>query len=78
MMRKLSIGAPNTLGTWRKLCSLTFGPESAPTKYIEKQISQASNGEQQEVLADEGQLLMVLGGMFVDEQQGKKKDNAPA
>lgn len=68
-MKTLSDGSPSTLGNWYKLCAAVFGAESSPTKFIEKKMR--DQGEDQEVIADEGQLLMVLGKMFVDEQEKK-------
>ena len=73
-MKMLSIGEPSTLGNWHKLCSAVFGPESAPTKFIQEKIEKATNGEHEEVIADEGQLLLVLGSMFLDEEN--KKENS--
>lgn len=70
-MNQLSLGIDSTLGNWLMLCKVTFGEDSAPTKFIEKKIAESPKGEQEEVIADERQLLMVLGKMLVDEMEGK-------
>lgn len=74
-MKMLSLGIPSTLGNWHKLCSTFFGENTRPTKYIEEQIETAPNGKDEAVLADEKQLLFVLGNMLVNEQreQGDSK-----
>ncbi|WP_280755761.1 hypothetical protein [Paenibacillus sp. LBL] len=75
-MKKLSIGQDSTLGNWRNLCAATFGPYSAPTVFLENKIKESPNGEEEEVLADERQLLHVLGNMYIEEihqQEGQSE-----
>lgn len=71
-MKMLSLGIPSTLGSWLGLCEATFGKESAPTKFIQKKIDESENGVDEEVVADERQLLHLLGKMFVNEMEGKQ------
>lgn len=59
-MKKLSTGDPSTLGSYLKLCKALFGSESKATKFIEDKIKEARNGENEEVLADERQMLYAL------------------
>jgi len=60
-MRKLSTGADSTLGEWKKLVDAFFGADSPQAKFINDKIDK--QGEDMEVIADEGQMLMVLGSM---------------
>ena len=59
-MITLSTGDPSTLGSYLTLCRVTFGPESKATKFIEDKIKESPNGENEEVLADERQMVNVL------------------
>jgi hypothetical protein len=69
----LSTGIPSTLENWLGLCHATFGKDAVPTKFIEKKIEESPNGKDEEVVADEQQLLHALGQMFVHEMEGKDK-----
>lgn len=68
-MRMLSLGIPSTLGNWLNLCNATFGEDSKPSEMFRKKILESSNGENEEVIADEGQLLMVCGKMFNEQME---------
>lgn len=70
-MKKLSLGMDSTLENWIKLASATFGTDSEPVKFLKRKADESPNGLQEEVIADEGQLLLVLGSMFVDEMKAK-------
>lgn len=54
----LSTGEPSTLKTWRAMCALLFGEDSAPVRYWDKKI--AEQGENEAVVADEGQVLHLM------------------
>lgn len=69
-MKMLSLGIPSTLENWINLCTAVFGANSAPTLYLVEQAK--ISGLDEEVLADESQLLHFLGGLFVEEQEGKR------
>lgn len=69
-MKMLSTGEPSTLGNWLRLTEATFGKDSAPAKFLQAKIKDSQNGENEEVIADERQLLYVLGNMFLREQEG--------
>lgn len=60
-MRKLSTGDPSTLGTYKKLASI-FGDRAV--SFIQKKIDASPNGEEEEVLADETQMLYLLASMM--------------
>lgn len=70
-MKKLSLGIDSTLENWVKLSVTVFGEDSAPVKFLQKKAAESPRGLQEEVIADEGQLLAVLGSMFADEQKEK-------
>lgn len=57
-MLKLSTGADSTLRNWLNMSIGVFGPDSEATKFLKKKADE--QGLDEEVLADEGQLLMVL------------------
>jgi hypothetical protein len=72
-MHKLSIGVDSTLGNYKKLCMLFFGPDSGPTKFIEKKIAESEKGEDEEVIADETQMIWVLTDILKKEQEEKDR-----
>lgn len=61
----LSSGLPSTLGNWHRLCVITFGLDSPATVFIKAKLDE--QGEDMPVLADEGQLLLALMQMAIDE-----------
>jgi hypothetical protein len=67
-MKKLSTGAPSTLGSYRKLCLVFFGPDSAPVRYFDEQIAKSPEGYDEEVIADESQMMYLIGVLL----QGKE------
>ena len=56
-MNKLSDGSPATLATYRSI-AVFFSSEAVA--FIDKKIAESPSGEQEEVLADEGQMLYLL------------------
>lgn len=62
-MRMLSTGQPSTLKTYRKLAGL-FGPKAVA--FIEKKIEESN--EDDEVIAEEGQMLMLLADIEFREE----------
>ncbi len=59
-MRKLSDGSNSTLGRWMELANAVFGEDSKQSKFLQKKIDESPNGVNEEVIADESQLLYVL------------------
>jgi hypothetical protein len=59
-MMKLSTGMPSTLGSYLKLCNMFFGEESVQTKFILEKIASNPHGEDEEVIADEHQMMYLL------------------
>jgi hypothetical protein len=54
-----------TLGYHRKMCVAVFGEDSPATKFLDGKI--AEQGEDEEVLADERQLIAVLMSLHMGE-----------
>jgi hypothetical protein len=59
-MNMLSVGMPSTLGSYLKLCNLVFGADSPQTKFIQNKIDESPNKEDEEVIAEESQMLYLL------------------
>ena len=59
-MKKLSTGADSTIGNWISLCSVVFGDDSEATKFLKDKAQNSTNGLDEEVIAEESQLLHVL------------------
>lgn len=57
-MRKMSTGDDATLGNYRKWADLIIGPKA--TAFIDQKIAESPNGANEEVIADEGQMLHLL------------------
>lgn len=59
-MMKLSTGQDSTLGTYLKLCDLIFGTDSSQVKFIMDKIATSPNGANEEVIAEESQMMYLL------------------
>jgi len=59
-MNTLSTGMPSTLGSYLKLCNIFFGEESEQTKFIMEKIASSPNGANEEVIAEESQMMFLL------------------
>lgn len=66
-MIKLSTGDDSTLGVYKKLCVAVFGEDSPQTKFIQTKIDACEKGENEEVIADEAQILALLGSMGAEQ-----------
>ena len=62
-MNKLSTGEDATLGNYLALSKVFFGEESAAARFLNHKIAISPNGENEEVVADEGQMVHLLGTM---------------
>ena len=60
-MRKLSTGADSTLANYRKLAVALFGEQSQAVAFLDGKISE--QGADEEVVADEGQMIYLLGSL---------------
>ena len=59
-MIKLSTGQDSTLGSYHKLATLVFGANSSQVQFLESKIATSPNGADEEVVADERQMLYLL------------------
>ena len=59
-MKKLSTGDDATLGNYRKLASVFFGKNSKAVKFLDDKITTSKNGDKEEVLTDETQMIRLL------------------
>lgn len=62
-MMKLSTGQDSTLESYLMLCDLVFGKGSTQSNFIQKKADESPNGLKEEVVADESQMIMLLGSM---------------
>jgi hypothetical protein len=65
-MKKLSTGDDSTLGNWRKLSVAVFGEDSNIIPFLDDKIYEAPNGENEEVIVDEAQMLHVLMSIHME------------
>lgn len=73
-MNEISTGEPATLGTYRKIAEL-FGP--AAVRLIDEQIAKSPKGVDEEVIADESQVLLLLAQTAQDDSD-QTQDEARA
>ena len=73
-MHTLSTGEISTLGNYRKLAAALFGADSTATKLMDKQIADAPNHENEEVMADESQIVHLLLTIEIHSRARKKRD----
>ncbi len=60
-MTKMSTGDDATLGNYRKMAAAIFGEGSKPVKFLDEKIADSPNGANAEVIADERQMVYLLG-----------------
>ena len=59
-MKILSDGSPNTLGRWIEMSLVMFGEDSKPVSFLRGKVAESPNGLNEEVVADERQMLFLL------------------
>jgi hypothetical protein len=69
-MTKLSTGRDSSLGEYLRICTAIFGEDSPATKFIAEKIKDSPNGEMEEVIADERQMVWLLTKMHIGETNG--------
>ena len=62
-MTKMSTGDDATLGNYRKMAAAVFGEDSKPVKFLDDKIAASPDGANEEVIADERQMVYLLGTM---------------
>ena len=63
-MNTISTGEPATLGTYRKIALALGGEDSPAVKFFDKKIAASPNGENEEVIAHETQVLYLIVQML--------------
>ena len=65
-MSKISDGSDSTLGTYRKIALALSGnnPESKAVKFFDDYIAKSPNGENEEVIQHETQMLLLIGTLL--------------
>lgn len=72
-MIKLSTGQDSTLGNWISLCKTFFGEDSASIDFLEGKAKESRNGLEEEVIAEERQLIQALYKIHSDGVVGEKE-----
>ena len=67
-MKTLSTGDRSTLGNWLKLVRIFFGRDSKAYEFMQQKIADSPKGAEEEVIADEKQLLHVLGKIHLGDE----------
>jgi hypothetical protein len=57
----ISTGHPSTLATYRMLSAALWGEDSQAVAFIDDKIAESPNGADEQVIADETQMLILLG-----------------
>lgn len=63
-MQKLSTGEDATLGNYKARWARLFGEDSPAVAFLDRKIAGSPNGENEEVLADEGQMPQLLNSIM--------------
>ena len=67
-MKKLSNGQDSTLGVYREIVVAFVGEDNAAVKFLDQKISESPHGKDEEVIANEGQMIHLLMSMIIKEQ----------
>jgi hypothetical protein len=75
----LSTGQPSTLAGYREITAAVFGADSPAVAFLDWKAKQSPNGMDEVVLADEGQMVMVLGHIHLNgfSEEGATDANEP-
>lgn len=65
-MNKLSTGQPANLRSYKAIALLLFGEDSGAVKYLDELIQQSPNGDEEEVIQEESQMVYLLGRLHID------------
>ena len=65
-MTKISTGEDSTLATYRKLAVALLGENSKAVAFLDEKIANDPDGDQGEVIADEGQMIYLLVNLDLD------------
>jgi len=68
-MKTMSTGQPSTLGNHRKIAASLFGEDSKAVAFLDSKIKESPNGENEEVLSDEGQFVNLLAKLHFNRDE---------
>lgn len=68
-MIKLSTGEDSTLGNYKKLVESMLGLDSPALLFLNEKIKNSDKKEDEEVLADEGQMVYLLMNMHFERNE---------
>lgn len=68
-MMKLSTGQDSMLGSYYDNCKALLGEECSATKFFADKIKDSPEGRNEEVLADESQMMFLIGSMVEKDAQ---------
>ena len=73
-MRTISTGQPSNLKTYREIALVLggFDEENPAVKFIDQKILQSEKGEYTEVIADETQMIHLLGSLALVNEEDLK------
>lgn len=74
-MTKMSTGDDATLGNYRKMAVAVFGEDSKPVKFLDNKIVSSPDGANEEVIADERQMVYLLGKMAFSSPNPPRTDS---
>jgi hypothetical protein len=63
-MKKLSTGHDSTLRSYRDMSSAVFGEDSKPVRFFEEKAAVSPNGLDEEVVAPESQMMLLILSMI--------------
>ncbi len=66
-MKKLSTGQDSTLGEYRKLTVALLGEDSPAVKFLDERIAESPDGDKDEVIAAESQMMYLLVNIHSNE-----------
>ena len=62
-MKRLSTGQNSTLGSYLDMAVATMGDDSKAAIFLQGRVDKATNGRDEEVIADETQMIFMLSNM---------------
>jgi len=75
-VKLISTGQPSTLKTYRQIAKLLSQDENSKViKFFDKKIKESPNGENEEVITDESQMMLLIAHMAFDNIQSKEEDD---
>lgn len=74
-MRKMSTGEDFTLGNNLKMAKALFGESSSAVSFLNKKIEEDSDGENAEIIINEGQFVQLLSQIHLNGIRAQESNN---